>query len=185
MSLLLYFYLVHFLADYTFQSSCLVRYKSEHFFGIVIHSTVHLLTLMLFLAPFLPNKRVLEAIAVIYLTHIVIDQTKVLLNKMYPKYMRLFYFLDQGVHMVIVTACSIYVGRLIPSYLGGDVLEIYSNQSIVLYFLVLILATYFFDVSRYFVKRHYKKRAFKRDWPGMGINAGIVTLIFALYWLAF
>lgn len=183
MSLLLYFYLIHFLADYTFQPSKLVQYKIEHFLGIVIHSTVHLITLLFVLSPFLPNKRVFTAIGVIYVTHILIDQTKVSLSKVYPKYVRFFYFLDQIVHLIIVTACSFYVGLLTPQYLGGTVLKLYSNQSFILYLLILVLVTYFFDVTRYFVRRNFKK-PFKRDWWGMGINALILTVVFGIYWLA-
>lgn len=185
MSLLLYFYLVHFLADYTFQSSCLVKYKSEHFLGIVIHSTVHLLTLLVILAPFLPNEKVWISIAVIYFTHILIDQSKVMLNKRFPAYIRFFYFLDQAVHMLVITACSYYIGLLTPEYLTGAALGLYSDQSVILYLFLLIIVTYFFDVTRYFVRKEYKKGPFKRDWRMMGINAGIVTIAFAVYWLGY
>ncbi len=182
MNLILYLYLVHFLADYTFQSSSLVKYKSEHFLGVLIHSTVHLLTLSIILGPFLPENKVYVAIAVIYLTHIAIDQTKVMLNRAYPKRIRMFYFLDQLVHMIIITACALYIGPLSPKYLTGMALEVYSNQYVILYLLTLVLATYFFDVSKYFIRKQYKKKGFKRDWPQMGINAGIITLVFAILW---
>ncbi|MBN2306736.1 DUF3307 domain-containing protein [Candidatus Peregrinibacteria bacterium] len=185
MSLLLYFYLVHFLADYTFQSSCLVKYKSEHFFGIVIHSTVHLLTLLAVLAPFLSDSKVWTAIAIIYVTHIIIDQSKTVLNKAYPKLILFFYFLDQAVHLLVVTACGYYVGLLTPKYLTGTALTLYSDQSVVLYLLILVLVTYFYDVTRYFVKKEYKKKPFKRDWRTMGMNAGIVTIAFGLYWVLY
>jgi len=185
MSLLLYFYLVHFLADYTFQSTSLVKYKSEHFLGIVIHSTVHLITLLVALAPFLPNNKVIIAIAVIYITHIMIDQSKVMLNRKYPKYIRSFYFLDQIVHMIIVTACAFYVGLLTPNYLSGELLQLYSSQSFLLYLLTLVLATYFYDVTCYFVKKEYLKKPYKRDYRNMLLNAGIVTVAFGLYWLVY
>jgi hypothetical protein len=184
MSLLLYFYLIHFLADYTFQSSSLVKYKSEHFLGIVIHSSVHLVTLMAVLAPFLCNSRIWTSIAIIYVTHIIIDQSKVSLSKAYPKSTCFFYFLDQIVHMLIITACSYYVGLLTPEYLTGTALELYSNQSVVLYLLILVLVTYFYDVTRYFVRQHYDK-PFKRDYNTMLMNAGIVTVAFGVYWVGY
>ena len=180
MSLLLYFYLVHFLADYTFQSSSLVKYKSEHFLGIVIHSTVHLLTLLVILAPFLPNNKVWVAIAVIYLTHIIIDQTKVSLNKAYPKYIRFFYFLDQITHLVIISACAYYIGPLTPKYLTNGALELYTNQPFILYLLLLVLGTHFYDVTRYFILKQYEKKPFKRDYKTMLLNAGIISAFFAL-----
>lgn len=184
MSLLLYLYLIHFLADYPFQSSALVKYKSEHFLGVLIHSTVHLVTLLVVLAPLLPDRPIWLIIGVIYLTHILIDQTKVMLNKAYPKYIRFFYFLDQFVHLLIVSACAWYVGPVIPKYLSGMALKLYTDQSVVLYLLILVLVTYFFDVTRYFVLERYKK-PFVRDYKTMLKNAVIVTVAFGVYWLAY
>jgi len=182
MSLFFYLYLIHFLADYPFQSSKLVEYKIHHFFGVLVHSSVHLLTLLVVLAPFLPNRNVLLVIAVIYITHIIIDQTKVMLNKAYPKYIRFFYFLDQFTHLVVVSACAYYVGKLNPQYLTGTMMNLYSNQSVVLYLLIIVLSTYVYDVSRYFVLGQYKN-AFKRDIKTMLINAGIVTVAFGVFWI--
>lgn len=184
MSLLLYFYLIHFLADYPFQSSYLVKYKSEHFLGVLIHSSVHLVTLLVVLAPFLPNNRVWTAIGIIYITHIIIDQTKVMLNKAYPKHILFFYFLDQIVHLVIVTACAFYVGLLTPQYLTGAALNLYSSQSFVLYLLIMVFSTYFYDVTCYFIKGRHKE-VFKRDVKTMLKNAMIVTVAFGVYWVAY
>ena len=185
MSLLLYFYLIHFLADYTFQSSSLVKYKSEHFFGIVIHSTVHLLTLLVILSPFLPNNRVWTSIAVIYVTHIIIDQSKVSLSKTYPKFIRFFYFLDQILHLIIISACAYYIGLLTPQYLSGWALSLYSNQCFIMYLLVLVLVTYFYDVTCYFARKQYEKAPYKRDYRTMLTNAGIVTVAFGIYWAVY
>lgn len=184
MSLLFFFYLIHFLADYPFQSSALVKYKSEHFLGVFIHSSVHLLTLLVVLAPFLPNNKLWAAIGIIYLTHIIIDQAKVMLNKAYPKYVLFFYFLDQITHLVIVTACAFYVGLLTPQYLTGVALDLYSSQTFVMYLLILVLSTYFYDVTCYFV-RGRDKEVFRRDFKTMLKNAIIVTVAFGVYWLAY
>ncbi len=184
MSLLLYFYFIHFLADYPFQSFSLVKYKSEHFLGIVIHSSVHLLALLVVLAPFLPDSKLWIAIAIIYITHIIIDQTKVMLNKAYPRHVLFFYFLDQFSHLVIVTACAFYVGLLTPQYLTGEVMDLYSSQSVVLYLLIMVLSTYVYDVTRYFTQGRHKE-AFQRDYKTMLKNAIIVTVAFGVYWVAY
>lgn len=184
MSLLLYFFLIHFVADYAFQTSELVKYKTEHFLGVVLHTTVHLVTLLIVLSPFLPNNRLLTAIAFIYVTHIMMDQSKVTLNKAHDKYIRLFYFLDQAAHLSIATACAYWLGPLTPKYLTGMALELYTNQSVTLYLLIMVLVTYFYDVTRYFVHQDYIKKAYTRDYRTMLMNAGIVTVAFGIYWIS-
>ena len=185
MTLIFYLYLVHFLADYSLQPSCLVKYKANHFLGVVIHSTVHLLTLLVVLVPFLPNSRVWIVIGIIYITHIIIDQTKVMLNKAHPQYIRFFYFLDQIVHLVVITACAWYAGVLSPGRLSGTALTLYSEPTVILYLLLLVLATYVCDVTCYFVKRGYKKGPFRRNYRNMLLNAGLVTVAFGIYWLVY
>ncbi|MFH0838461.1 MAG: DUF3307 domain-containing protein [Patescibacteria group bacterium] len=185
MSLFLYLYLIHFLADYTFQTLAIVRYKSEHFLGVVLHTTVHLLVLLIVLAPFLPDNKVWLSIGVIYITHIMMDQTKVTLNRVRAKYIRFFYFADQIMHLLIATACAYYIGHLTPKYLTGQALSLYTNRSFVLYLLILTLVTYFYDVTRYFICREYLRKPYQRDYRTMLKNAMIVTVAFGVYWLAY
>ncbi len=184
MTLYLYFYLVHFLADYPLQSFKLVQYKRRSFLGVLIHSTVHLLTLLIFLFPFLPNAKLIFAILIVYITHNIIDQTKVTLNKSHPQYRRFLYFLDQTLHCSIITTCVYFVGSLQPKYLSEWFLKIYSNQSVILYLLTLVLTTYFLDVSRHFISKNSEiEDPFKRDYITMTINALIVTVLFIVYWV--
>ena len=184
MTLFIYLYFIHFLADYAFQWSALVKYKSEHFLGILLHSTIHLVVHFVILAPFLYDKKVWIAIAIIYGAHIGLDQSKMELNKADPKHIRFFYFFDQLIHLVVITVCAWFVGRTEPHYLSGWALDLYTNQSVVLYLLILTLSTYFFDVSRYFVKMRMYKEEYQRDYKTMLINAGIVTVAFGMYWVS-
>lgn len=185
MSLLIYLYFIHFLADYTLQSSAMVRYKQEHFLGVLLHSTVHLVTHLVILIPFLYDKKVLLGIAVIYLVHIGLDQSKMELNKADPKHLRFFYFVDQLIHLVVITLCAWFIGRPAPHLLSGWALNLYVNPSVALYLLALALCTYFFDVSRYFYLMKMYKEVYKRDYKTMLINAGIVTVAFGVYWVVY
>lgn len=185
MTLFLYLYLIHFLADYAFQTSALVKYKTDHFLGVILHTTVHLVALLVVLSPFMPNGRLLSVIAIIYVTHIMMDQSKVTLNKAHDKYIRLFYFLDQAAHLSIATACAYWLGPLMPKHLGGTALALYTNQMLVLYLLTLVLSTYFYDVTCYFVRQEYLKKPYIRDYRTMLMNAGIVTVAFGVYWLVY
>ncbi len=183
MTFLIHFYLTHFLSDYPFQSSKLVKFKQEHYLGVFIHSSVHLASLLVLLFPLLHDKRVWISIGLIYITHNIIDQTKVTLDKSNPKYARLLYFLDQFVHWgIIYTAFRLSQG--VQPNLSGLALELYTNETLWLYALVLVLTTYFYDVTRYFVKLQMHK-PFKRDYKTMLRNAMIVTVAFGVYWLAY
>lgn len=182
MSLFILLYFIHFLADYTFQWTALVKYKSDHFLGVLLHSTIHLVTHMVILAPFLYNKKVWLAIAVIYLAHIGLDQSKMELNKADPKHIKLFYFVDQAIHLTVISVCAWFAGKPEPHYLTGWALDLYTNQSIALYLLALALCTYFYDVSRYFVRMKTLNEEYLRDYKTMLMNAGLVTVAFGIYW---
>ena len=182
MNYLIHLYLTHFLGDYAFQPSKLVAFKQRSLWGILLHTSIHLITLLIVLAPFLYLTKVWVAIAVIYVTHNIMDQTKVTLDKAHPKKQTFFYFFDQVFHWSVILGMAYYMGDIEPN-LSGKWLEFYSNQTLFLYFLVLILSTYFYDVTRYFVLQ--KKTPFKRDYRVLFINALIVTVGFGVYWIAY
>lgn len=183
MNFLLHFYLAHFLSDYPLQPNALVKFKQKSFLGVFVHSTVHLVMMLIILAPFLYNLRALAAIVAIYISHNIIDQTKVSADKADPKRARRNYFLDQFAHWSAIFASVWCTGPLVPR-LSGRMLELYTNQTIFLFLLALVLSTYFFDVTRYFVKLKMFKEEFKRDYGTMLTNAGIVVVAFGLYWVA-
>ena len=183
MNFLIHFYLYHFLADYPFQNGKLVKLKQDRFLGVFLHTGIHLITMLILLAPLLHIKEVQVAIAIIYITHNVIDQIKVSLDKANPKHARLLYFMDQLTHWIIIYCSARYIGEVVPK-LSGQALELYTNNTLFLYLLVMVLSTYFYDVSRYFVKLQMNK-PFKRDYRTMFRNAVIVTVAFGIYWLAY
>jgi hypothetical protein len=180
MNYLIHLYLTHFLGDYLFQPKKLVEFKQRSIWGIVLHTSIHLLTLTVVLFPFLHLLKVWVAIAVIFVTHNIMDQTKVVLDKANPKKRLFLYCFDQLVHWSVILIMAFYMGALEPN-LSGKWLTLYNNESIFLYLLVLVLSTYFYDVTRYFFLR--KKTPFKRDYRVLLINALIVTVGFGVYWL--
>lgn len=185
MNFILYFYLAHFLSDYPFQSTTLVNYKQKSGWGVLIHTLIHLLSMLVLLSPFLDNKKVWVAIGIIYVTHNLIDQTKVQLIKKSLKHIKLFYFLDQLIHWTIIFLAAHYVGQLTPHFLTGAALKLFTSQILSLYLLILVLSTYFYDVTRYFVLLKKKSKAFKRDYRTMLRNAVIVTAGFGVYIMAY
>lgn len=180
MNFLLHFFLAHFLADYPFQSGALVKLKNKRYLGVFIHSTIHLFFMMLILAPLLHEVEVQISIAAIYVTHNLIDHTKVRLDRNDPKRHRLYYFLDQLSHWFIILSLVFYMGPVMP-HLEGQWLELYTNNVLWLYLLSMVLFTYFYDVSRYFVTLKTTTLNYQRNYKRMITNGVIVTAGFAVY----
>ncbi len=183
MNFLIHFFLAHFLSDYPFQSGKLVKLKQKRFLGVFLHTGIHLITMLVLLFPLLYIREVQYGIAFIYVTHNIIDQIKVSLDKANPKNARFLYFLDQFVHWTIIYFTVRYIGEVNPE-LSGQALALYTNNTLFLYILLMVISTYFYDVSRYFVMLKMNK-PFKRDYKTMILNGFIVTIAFGIYWLAY
>lgn len=180
MNLLIHFFLIHFLADYPFQPNSLVNLKKKSYWGVLLHCLIHLTTLIIVLLPFLHLKKVLIGIAVIFITHNIIDQTKVYLDKKHPKLRLHLYLLDQITHLLIITCASFYIGSVtVPDCV------FYSDPSVVLYVLLLVLSTYCYDVTAYFIRSRKKAVPYKRNYKLMFWNVFIVSIAFAIYWMAY
>lgn len=185
MDITLHLILAHFLADYPLQSNRLVAYKTKHFSGIVLHSLTHVLTSIVLGFPFLLQGRFWMALAVVFLTHNLIDKTKLWVQRRFKRMNSfIFYVLDQIAHLaVIYITAMVWLKNLLPDF-GGAWFRWYANESVVAFWLALILATYFYDVSRWTYRNAKKPQPYIRDWKMMGRNALIVVVAFGLYWLA-
>lgn len=185
MDITLHLILAHFLADYPLQSNRMVAYKSKHFGGVVLHSLMHVLTSVLLGLPFILQANFWWAIATMFVTHNILDQGKVLINRNFKKANRfLFYCLDQVAHMGIIVGSSwLWLRDLVPDF-GGRWLAVYQNLWLVNFWLALILATFFYDVSRWTYRSSKKPQPYVRDWRMMARNALIVTIGFIVYWLS-
>ena len=183
MSLLLHLYLIHFIADYPLQPNKLVALKKKGYAGVFLHCLVHLITLIVLLMPFLEMIEVWIGIAIVFGTHNIIDQTKVWLDKKYPSKDIFLYFADQTAHLTVLTGVAYYVGRVFLPEKWTFLSVYYQDTSFVLYFLMIVLATYFYDVTRYFILRHKHPGPYSRDYRTMFLNVFIVSLGFVIYWI--
>ncbi|MBU0576966.1 DUF3307 domain-containing protein [Patescibacteria group bacterium] len=184
MNLLLYFYLIHFLADYPLQPNKLVEYKHKTYLGVLLHCLIHLAVLVAVLSPFLHLKSVWIGITVIFVTHNIIDQIKVKLDKKHPKWKLQLYIGDQVTHLLILTGVAFYIGNVTPNT-SLDPISLYADKTFISYILILVLSTYFYDVTRYFILTRKKKVPYKRDYKTMIRNVFIVSIAFAIYWIAY
>ena len=184
MQIIPYLFLTHFLADYPFQPGWLIQWKKKSFWGVLSHASIHLLFAALILLPFWGIWEVWLSIGIIFVTHAIIDQTKVTLEKHYPRSKHfIIYALDQITHLIIISlVCIFLMGDLVISFEGG-LLKYYSDRSIIHFLLILTLVTYFYDITCWTLSNCRKPRPYKRDYRLMARNALIVVIAFVLYWI--
>ena len=184
MNPILHLLLAHFISDYPLQSGSLVKMKIRSLFGVLLHSFINLLVLSAVLFPFLRMQKVWIVIAVIFVTHFIIDEIKIILDKKYPARRLAHYFIDQIIHVVIIACLSIWLAPLSSGAPVG-LMSFYYDKSFVSYLLVLVLVTYFYDITRHFILTYKTPAPYKRDYRMMLRNAFIVSVAFAMYWITY
>jgi hypothetical protein len=184
MNPILHLLLSHFISDYPLQSGALVKMKLRSVLGVFLHCLINLLVLIIVLSPFLRMQKVWIVIAVIFATHFVIDEVKIILDKKYPGRRLAHYFIDQIIHIAIIACLSIWLAPMSSGATAG-LMSLYYDQSFVSYILILVLVTYFYDITRHFVLTRKTPTPYKRDYRMMLQNAFIVSIAFAVYWIAY
>lgn len=184
MYLTLHLLLAHFLADYPFQIVPLVRYKYKSFLGILLHTLIHLVVITLLCIPFLHLSKVILGIAIIFVTHNIIDYTKITLEKKFSKFNKfILYTADQIAHFIVIFGVAyLLICKVDPGF-SGAWYKYYADKTIVSFVLILTLVTYFYDVSKWTFLNSRKARPFKRDYKMMVRNALIVMIGFGVYWI--
>ncbi len=175
--------LTHFLADYPFQPGRLVKYKYKSAWGVLIHTAIHLAIICLVVLPFLHESRVVWVVLIIFITHNLIDYTKVTLDKKKMVNSFVLYLADQITHLLVVLSVAFWLIKDVHPWLTGPWFRYYSDVGIVNYLTVLVLATFFFDVTKWAYENSKKKKPYKRDWGLMLKNAVAVTVVFAGYFI--
>ncbi len=183
MHLTLHLILAHFIADYPLQTNWLAKYKRNHAFGIFLHSFTHFVVSVILMIPFLHIGKIWLGVLIIFATHTLFDQLKVTLGKKTKWNPFLLYVLDQIAHLVVIYWVAVYyLGKITPQ-MSGFWLNLYTDSTIVSFFLTLTLVTYFYDVSRWTYLNTKKKRPYKRDYSMMCRNSLIVIIAFVVYWV--
>ena len=186
MNIFLYLVLAHFVADYPLQWGDLVELKQRSHLGLALHSIIHIAVALFFLAPFIGDHRIWYALAFLFVTHYVIDYTKVKLHHSFPKWNTFaLYLADQAAHFVVMACIAFYMRDMVPGAMKLWT-AFYSCPSLAIYFIALILATFFYDVTRW-TYRHSKNKdlPYKRDCCMMCRNAVIVTVVYIVYYIVF
>ncbi len=184
MNLFLYFLLAHFLADYPFQPRSLVAFKMKSFWGVLLHTFIYLVVMSALLLPFWGYTEVRLAIGIMFVTHTAIDQLKCMANNFHPKSRLAYYVSDQLFHYTIIAGLSLYIGLRTP-FLPWPWAAFYLDQSIIFYALILVVCTFFWDVTRWIWRTRKEPAPYKRDYQTMAWNTFVVSMAFAVYWMAY
>ncbi|QQR83211.1 DUF3307 domain-containing protein [Candidatus Peregrinibacteria bacterium] len=184
MYLTLHLILSHFLADFPLQSRQLVQYKEKHFLGVLIHSFAHLVISGLLVFPFSNQPLVWWGIGLIFLVHNLSDQLKISAQKYVPHWNKFeLYVLDQVIHVGTIILVSLYLIGPVEATVPLSFTSVFYNQMLMSYLIVLVLGTYFFDVSRWIFQSGSKNPPYTRDYIMMMINAMLISVVFAAAYL--
>lgn len=182
----LYLVLAHFLADFPFQGRWLADQKQKHVWGLFLHGFIHFAVSALLLYPLLPFRTTWIVLIVAALTHAGIDQGKIWLTRRHELQPFLGYILDQILHLIIL----LFISATFLDFLLDDIQKtpssFFLDISIPGYFLILILCTYAYDVTRWTYRASetsQKIPPYKRDYKMIFRNGLIVTVAFMLYWV--
>ena len=83
---------------------------------------------------------------------------------------------------MILASSWLWLGFMRPDF-SGSWLRVYSDIPLLSFALVLVLVTYFYDVTRWTWRNAKKPQPYVRDWAMMGRNAVLVVIAFGAYWL--
>lgn len=183
MYVIAYLFFTHFLSDYPLQPLSLVRYKKRSFLGVILHSAVHLLTATLILLPFWNYYGMWATVFTIFITHIIIDQSKVNYEKKIKINLFSLYVLDQFSHLTVIIISSLVFFKDIIIPKSEIANKLLADPSYIIFALSLVLLTYVLDISHWVYKNNKKNLKFKRNWKLIIINTTIITILFAVYLL--
>lgn len=106
--------LAHLLSDFAFQADWMVRAKQRGPSGVAPHITVVAGLTLLAVAPALGQWW--PAALFVVLTHAVIDIGKVTLDRRFSHYRLLLFYLDQGLHVLVLVGATL----LVAGHLAAD-----------------------------------------------------------------
>ncbi len=104
-------FLAHLLGDYPFQPMWLVRSKSQTW-GLVLHGSIHLLTLLLLVGPF--RSVIWPQILALAIFHFFVDVVKYRLTDSHPEWVVSSYFVDQATHLTSIIVVTAWINSIVP-----------------------------------------------------------------------
>jgi len=152
-----HFLLAHFLVDYPFQTDKLFETKTKKFEGVLLHSTILLIFLLLLSIPYTLNPLVFFSCFFLALFHLLQDQIKIYFTKK-REGENFFYFLgDQILHLFFI-----FIFSLLPLpkiiYENKGFLKLYFDPFFSYLIVFLIVVTYFSWILIHSIYNTFLKR---------------------------
>jgi len=183
--LTLYLFLAHFLADFIFQPMSLVNWKYRSLKGLFIHVIIHWLCYFLILLLILTPLAAVITASFIGLTHLFIDQTKIIQENKNLKHYDAFW-IDQVAHWLLILAAILLLSRtailaapflVIPHF--NIFPQLFYNPTLLFYLILVIFVTKTLEISRFQKLRDSSKKAkLKFDNKRIVKNLFYLTLLF-------
>lgn len=182
MQLFLLLSLAHLLGDYPFQTNWIYRQKTKSWLGSFLHVLILAACFAVLLAPYLVNRVVILALFIILVVHFFQDVWKIeLANKRKKIAPFAALVLDQVLHFALLVGVAFRLDsvRLRISF-AEEIITSPTFLWILMYVIVLILATFTWDVFE-FVRN--KREKLQHKWPSLLSRGAIVTVVFGLIYL--
>jgi len=155
-----YLILSHLLGDFVFQTSKMVQWKMKSKLGTATHTFVHFLVFNIILFPFFSNQLLLllGISSFVSLTHYLIDQRKISYDLNHDKKV-LPFVIDQLLHLsVLIIIFLVFKDWNLVKY-DSYAYKIYTNFAIVIYIILEIFVTKFWDIYRFQKQREINSKA--------------------------
>lgn len=174
----------HLLGDFVFQSNDLLMRKYKSWTGTFQHVCIITFFTVLFLFPYLNHKEAWMVAGIIFAVHFVQDLLKVEYDLRYnqKKKSTVPFFMDQFLHIGLITYLSPWFTELTPLTLPTWLHTLYFSDYLAIYLMGLILFSFAYDITLFQFKRQKSKKSFeyKPDYSGMGKRLLVFSVAYGL-----
>ncbi len=167
-------FLAHLLGDYPLQPMWLVRSKSQ-IWGLVLHGSIHLLTLLLLAGPF--RGEIWPQVLTLAIFHFFVDVVKYRLTDSRPEWIASSYFVDQTVHILSIIVVTAWIDSIVPE--AGAAF----NTALLITVSGYILVTHVWFVTEKTISHaesEYNDEVQTTLWPRMISRATFLTVLLAV-----
>lgn len=167
-------FLAHLLGDFPLQPMWLVRSKSQ-MWGLVLHGSIHLLTLLLLVGTF--RSEIWPQILALAIFHFFVDVVKYRLTESRPEWMVSSYFVDQAVHILSLIVVAAWIDTIVPEAAAAF------DTAVLIYISGYVLATHVWFVSEKtisYAATGYNQEVQLTLWPRMIGRATFLTILLAV-----
>ncbi|MGQ9706995.1 MAG: DUF3307 domain-containing protein [bacterium] len=154
MNIFLLLLLSFLIADFPFQTNWVFNIRNKYNWGKWVHVSIHTITTTIFLTPYLYQYQTWLIIFIITITHYIIDHMK--------KPNIWLFFLDQIMHLGVITICALALRGLTPMFLPDVLTKFFLNNYLLMFLIGFFTATFAGTIFIYFTKltwrENYKNR---------------------------